>query len=111
MRRHPILGAQMIAGVPGLDHLEPVLRAEHERWDGAGYPDGLAGNAIPLAARIVFVCDAYHAMTSDRPYRLALDHERAVAEIEDGAGSQFCPTCAPALVRALAAVGDGRLAA
>ncbi|CAA9480926.1 MAG: hypothetical protein AVDCRST_MAG38-1994 [uncultured Solirubrobacteraceae bacterium] len=109
MRRHPILGAQLIAGVPSLEHLQPVLRAEHERWDGGGYPDGLAGEAIPLPARIVFVCDAYHAMTSDRPYRRALGHECALAEIEAGAGSQFCPTTSRALLTVLA--GDRRVAA
>ncbi len=83
-----------------------------KRWDGAGYPDGLAGDAIPLPARIVFVCDAYHAMTSDRPYRRALGHESAVEQIEAGAGSQFCPYTCRVLLRALAgAADDGRIAA
>ena len=73
MRRHPLMGEELIAEVPGLRHLAPALRAEHERWDGRGYPDGLAGEEIPIASRITLVCDAYDAMTTDRPYREALD--------------------------------------
>ena len=111
MRRHPIFGERLIADVPGLEHLAPVLRAEHERWDGQGYPDGLAGEAIPQLARIVFVCDAYHAITSDRPYRRGQSHEHAVAEIEAGAGSQFCPVTTAALLRVFAPSRRGDLAA
>ena len=85
------------------------MRAEHERWDGGGYPDGLAGEGIPAASRIAFVCDAYHAMTSNRPYRRALSHDAAVAEIAAEAGRQFCPKAAQALLEMLAA--DGALAA
>ena len=98
---------------PGLEHLAPVLRSEHERWDGCGYPDGLARETIPRLARIVFVCDAYHAIISDRPYRRAQSHEHAVAELEAGAGSQFCPETTGALLRVLAAaeLGHGDLAA
>ena len=73
------------------------MRAEHERWDGDGYPDGLAGEDVPLASRICFVCDAWHAMTSDRPYRRALTPEQARAELERHAGTQFCPTTVDAL--------------
>ena len=72
MRQHPVVGGQMVASIPELSHLAPAVRAEHERWDGAGYPDHLRGEEIPLSSRIAFVCDAYHAMTSDRPYRAAL---------------------------------------
>ena len=75
-----------------------MLRAEHERWDGRGYPDGLAGEQIPLASRITFVCDAYEAMTSDRPYRAALSPDHAYKEIAAGAGTQFCPSTARALL-------------
>jgi HD-GYP domain-containing protein (c-di-GMP phosphodiesterase class II) len=78
-----------------------VLRAEHERWDGGGYPDGLCGEQIPLASRITFVCDAYHAMTSDRPYRAALSVEVARERIAAGAGTQFCPTSARVLLEVL----------
>jgi HD-GYP domain-containing protein (c-di-GMP phosphodiesterase class II) len=65
------------------------VRASHERWDGAGYPDGLAGEAIPLGARVVAVADAYAAMTAGRPYRAARSPEQALAELRAGAGSQF----------------------
>jgi hypothetical protein len=98
MRTHPASSQSLIASVPGLEHLAPALRAEHERWDGSGYPDGLAGEAIPLASRITLVCDAHHAMTSDRPYRAALTPEAARAEIEAGLGTQFCPTAGRALL-------------
>ncbi len=84
MRTHPIPSEQLIGNVPQLAHLAPVIRAEHERWDGKGYPDGLAGEEIPLASRITLVCDAYHAMTSDRPYRKAMSAERARAEVAAG---------------------------
>jgi HD-GYP domain-containing protein (c-di-GMP phosphodiesterase class II) len=102
MRNHPIASESLIREVPGLGHLGPAVRAEHERWDGGGYPDGLAGEDIPLASRITLVCDAYHAMTSDRPYRKALPLEVARAEIEKGIGTQFCPTAGRALLDVLA---------
>ena len=102
MREHPKIGARIVSAIPELMFLAPAIRAEHERWDGRGYPDGLAGRAIPLASRIVFVCDAYHAMTSDRPYRQALSSEEAIEEISAGTGSQFCPETAQALLELLA---------
>ena len=98
MRRHPEIGERIIASMPALSHLAPVIRAEHERWDGGGYPDGLAGEQIPLASRIVLACDAYHAMTSDRPYRAALSPGEAAAEIERNVGTQFCPLAASAVL-------------
>jgi GAF domain-containing protein len=101
MRRHPILSAEMVSGIDGLESLAPALRAEHERWDGRGYPDGLSGERIPVASRITFVCDAYAAMTTDRPYRAALPAAVAAAEIRAGAGSQFCPDAAYALLGVL----------
>jgi HD-GYP domain-containing protein (c-di-GMP phosphodiesterase class II) len=101
MRRHPEIGESIVASMPTLAHLAPTIRAEHERWDGAGYPDGLAGERIPLAARIVFVCDAFHAMTSDRPYRAAMTAEEALAEIDWNIGTQFCPHGGTALVTML----------
>ena len=103
MRQHPVVGAQMVASIAELEHLAPAVRAEHERWDGCGYPDGLAGEEIPLASRITFVCDAYHAMTSERPYRRALSHEEAVREIERGLRRQFCPSAGGALLEVLRA--------
>ena len=98
MRSHPAIGADAVAEVSELAHLAPAVRASHERWDGSGYPDGLAGYDIPIASRITFVCDAYDAMTSDRPYRAARSRLVALAELLGGAGNQFCPHCANALV-------------
>ena len=103
MRQHPVVGAQMLGSIRELQHLAPAVRAEHERWDGDGYPDGLAEEVIPLASRITFVCDAYHAMTSDRPYRRALSHDEAVEEIERELGRQFCPSAGGALLEVLRA--------
>jgi putative nucleotidyltransferase with HDIG domain len=91
MRRHPEIGERIVASVPGLAHLASIIRAEHERWDGEGYPDGLRGEQIPLASRIVLACDAWHAMSSDRPYRDALDVQRKVRELEENMGAQFDP--------------------
>ena len=101
MREHPAIGAQIVDAIGSLSHLAPAVRAEHERWDGSGYPDGLAGEDVPLASRICFVCDAWHAMTSDRPYRRALTPDEARAELERHAGTQFCPTTVAALLRVL----------
>jgi diguanylate cyclase (GGDEF)-like protein len=91
MERHTIVGEQILAPVEFLAGVRPIVRHEHERWDGGGYPDGLRGEDIPLGARIVLVCDAYHAMTSDRPYRAAMSHADARAEVIAGAGTQFDP--------------------
>jgi len=89
MRRHTLIGERILGATPGLAGVAALVRASHERLDGKGYPDQLAGDAIPLGARIVAVCDAFHAMISDRPYRRALPHERALAELRAGAGTQF----------------------
>lgn len=91
MRQHPDLGARILAGTTSLGHLAPGVRAEHERWDGSGYPDGLRGEQIPIASRITLVCDAYHAMTSDRPYRQAMPVKDAIRELRANAGTQFDP--------------------
>jgi HD-GYP domain-containing protein (c-di-GMP phosphodiesterase class II) len=85
--------------------MEPVarlVRHSHERWDGAGYPDGLAGEMIPLGARIVFVCSAFHDMTSDRPHHAALDAADALAQLERGAGTQFDPRVVEAFCQEMA---------
>jgi response regulator RpfG family c-di-GMP phosphodiesterase len=92
MQGHAALGAEILAGVKMLDgHGIAVVRHHHERWDGDGYPDALAGNRIPLAARIFAVADALDAMTSERPYRRAGSWDAAIREIELGAGAQFDP--------------------
>ncbi len=98
VRMHPAIGGQIVASVQGLTHLAPAVRAAHERWDGGGYPDGLSGENIPIASRIAFVCGAFRAMTSERPYREALGADAALRELERNAGSQFCPRAVGALV-------------
>ena len=102
MRGHADVGERIIASTPELAHLAASIRAEHERWDGTGYPDGLARTEIPLNSRIVFVSDAYNAMISDRPYRAALSAAEAREELERNAGTQFCPTVAAAALAVLA---------
>ena len=74
-----------------LRDVRTIVRSCHERWDGEGYPDRLRGDEIPLEARIIFACDALHAMTTDRPYRTALPHAEACRRLADGAGTQFDP--------------------
>ena len=98
MRQHPVIGERIIRAIPGMGSIARIVRHEHERWDGAGYPDGLAGQQIPLEARIILACDAYHAMISDRPYREAMSHGEAMAELTSNAGSQFDPQVIEALV-------------
>jgi HD-GYP domain-containing protein (c-di-GMP phosphodiesterase class II) len=105
MNLHPEIGAEILAPVPFLQPIRPIVRACHERWDGGGYPDGLQRDGIPLEARIIFVCDAYHAMTTDRPYRAALTEEEAVRRLELASGTQFDPHVVEAFVR-LHARGD-----
>jgi len=99
MQRHPAWGAEFLAGRPGLELAAEVARAHHERWDGRGYPHGLAGDAIPEAAAIVAVADCYDALTSDRPYRRGCSPGEAVAEIVAWSGQQFHPRIVDALVR------------
>jgi diguanylate cyclase (GGDEF)-like protein len=101
MERHSLIGEEILAPVEFLEAVRRLVRHEHERWDGAGYPDGLAGEQIPLGSRIILVCDALHAMTSDRPYRRAMSLERAKAELRRHAGSQFDPAVVEALLAEL----------
>ena len=102
LKRHPEIGYRMLESL-GIEPVATWVRHHHERWDGGGYPSGLAGEAIPLGARIIFVADAYDAMTTDRTYRSAISRESAVAELERCAGSQFDPRVVAALRRELAA--------
>jgi ribonuclease P protein subunit RPR2 len=99
MRSHPEAGARMLDGVPFLSRAREVVLHHHERWDGSGYPHGLAGGQIPLWARVFAVVDAVDAMTSYRPYRASLPLEKALAEVADNAGSQFDPACAACFLR------------
>lgn len=89
MRQHTVIGDRILSASPAMRTVSRIVRASHERWDGRGYPDGLAGEQIPLGARIVAVCDSYSAMTSERPYQQPLDHAAALNELRRCAGSQF----------------------
>ena len=91
MRSHTLVGEAMICAAPTLRPVGLLVRASHERWDGRGYPDGLEGDAIPLGARIVAVCDAYSAMCERRPYGNVLSEAEALAELRRCAGTQFDP--------------------
>jgi diguanylate cyclase (GGDEF)-like protein len=91
IRQHTILGERIVSAAPSLASVGRLIRSSHERWDGAGYPDGLAAEAIPLAARIIFACDAYDAITRERPYSPARGPEEALEELRLGAGTQFDP--------------------
>jgi HD-GYP domain-containing protein (c-di-GMP phosphodiesterase class II) len=88
---HTVIGERIISQIAHLRSIGHIVRAAHERWDGNGYPDGLDGSEIPLQSRILLVCDAYHAMTSDRPYRKALAEDVALGELQRNAGTQFDP--------------------
>jgi diguanylate cyclase (GGDEF)-like protein len=101
MREHPVIGERILRPLPGLSAVATAVRHEHERWDGGGYPDGLAGDAIPLASRIVLACDAYTALVSDRPYRKALSTATAAEELRRCAGAQFDPRVVGALLACL----------
>jgi GAF domain-containing protein len=98
---HPSLGERILGPIDRLADVRPVVRHCHERWDGTGYPDRLAGEAIPLEARIIFVCDAFHAMTTDRPYRARLPLEEAKRRLQGAAGTQFDPFVVETFLRLL----------
>jgi HD-GYP domain-containing protein (c-di-GMP phosphodiesterase class II) len=96
MRRHPVIGEDIVRGIDFLAGARQVVRSHHERWDGAGYPDRLAGERIPLAARVFAVADTFDALTSDRPYRAASSFRQARRVIAEAAGTQFDPEVAEA---------------
>jgi two-component system cell cycle response regulator len=91
MRKHTLIGERVLEAAPALGKVAKLVRSTHERWDGEGYPYGLAGREIPLGARAILICDAYNAMTEGRPYRPALSKEQALEELRRGAGTQFDP--------------------
>ncbi|MBN1256576.1 MAG: response regulator [Planctomycetes bacterium] len=101
MKQHPARSANILKTVPGMEHIIPVLRAHHERYDGCGYPDGLQGKEIPLLSRILSVCDTWDAMVSDRPYRKALSEEKAKAILIECKGTQLDPEIVDAFLRCL----------
>jgi diguanylate cyclase (GGDEF)-like protein len=103
IHRHTIVGARILGAAPALDTVAKMVRASHERYDGNGYPDGLAGEAIPLGARIVSACDAYNSMTSERPYGQTLTSEEAIEELRRCAGEQFDRAVVEALCTVLGA--------
>ena len=94
IRSHPAAGAELVLPLRRFHDTLPYVLFHHERWDGDGYPAGLSGRRIPVEARILAIADAFDAMISPRPYRRALSHERALAEVEDGAETQFDPVAA-----------------
>jgi len=98
IKQHTITGVHMLERVDELAAVLPLIRSAHERWDGSGYPDRIAGEAIPLGARVICACDAFHAMVSDRPYRSAMPVADAVTEMRRCAGSQFDPVVVGALL-------------
>lgn len=102
VQTHPLIAQRIISAAPALGYTAQIVRSAQERWDGTGYPDGLRGDAIPLASRIVGICNAYHAMTSRRPHREALDSEHAIAELRRCAGTQFDPGLVVQLIEVLA---------
>ena len=93
IRRHPVIGADILQPVPSLAKIIPVVLHHHERFDGKGYPDHLHGYNIPLWARITAIGDTFHALTSDRPYRTGMVQEKALQIIKEASGTQLCPDC------------------
>jgi diguanylate cyclase (GGDEF)-like protein len=98
---HPVLGERILQPIEQLESVRRIVRNCHERWDGSGYPDRLSGDEIPIESRIIIACDAFHAMTTDRPYRKALGAEEARRRLEEAAGSQFDPEVVDALLHVL----------
>jgi putative nucleotidyltransferase with HDIG domain len=103
IQQHTLSGVRMLERIEELGSVLPLIRSAHERWDGTGYPDRIGGEVIPLGARVICACDAYHAMVSDRPYRSALPVPEAVTEMRRCAGSQFDPAVVEALLAELEA--------
>ena len=101
MREHPVVGERILRAIPGMGPIARIVRHEHERFDGGGYPDGISGDEIPIGARIILACDAYHAMTSDRPYRKSMSYGDAIKELVENAGSQFDPRVTEVLIGSL----------
>jgi len=104
---HPELGERIIAPIDRLEEVRPIVRHCHERYDGAGYPDRLSGDEIPIESRIILVCDAYHAMTTDRPYRKRLPDEEALRRLREAAGTQFDPSVVEVCASVLVSGGAG----
>jgi putative nucleotidyltransferase with HDIG domain len=112
VKQHTVVGALMVERVARFGKVHHLVRWSHERWDGRGYPDGLSQDEIPLGSRVIFACDAFDAMVSDRPYRHAMTPRAAVLELRAGAGTQFDPAVVDALVAEVfgSAQADARIA-
>ncbi len=106
---HPELGEKIIAPIDRLEEVRPIVRHCHERYDGDGYPDRLSGDDIPIESRIILVCDAYHAMTTDRPYRKRLSADEALRRLQEAAGTQFDPRVVEVCTRVMASPGAAEL--
>jgi HD-GYP domain-containing protein (c-di-GMP phosphodiesterase class II) len=102
IKLHPLIGVEIVRPFPELQGAISAIRGHHERWDGTGYPDGKKGEQIPIEARIISICDAFDAMTSDRPYRKAMSYDSAIQELFRCAGTQFDPELIPLFIYALA---------
>ena len=111
MRRHTLIGERIAQGAPALVGVAGMIRSSHERWDGGGYPDGLAGDAIPLGSQILFVCDSFSAMTTDRVYKRGMPEAAAIAELRRHSGSQFAPVVVAAFIAVRGAAEGLRAAA
>ncbi|MDQ3677011.1 MAG: HD domain-containing protein, partial [Actinomycetota bacterium] len=109
MAEHPVIGERILRGIGGFAPVAEIVRHEHESWDGSGYPDNLVGTQIPIGSRIILACDAYHAMTSDRPYRARMSHADAFSELSRCAGRQFDPDVTQSLIGHLYNERAGRL--
>ncbi|MGH2919299.1 MAG: HD-GYP domain-containing protein [Solirubrobacteraceae bacterium] len=109
MAEHPVIGERILRGIGGFAPVAEIVRHEHESWDGSGYPDKLVGPQIPIGSRIILACDAYHAMTSDRPYRTRMSHSDAFSELSRCAGRQFDPDVTQSLIGHLYNERAGRL--
>jgi HD-GYP domain-containing protein (c-di-GMP phosphodiesterase class II) len=100
IRNHSLIGSNILKDIPFLEDVRDLVLHHHERYDGRGYPDGLVGEQIPLGARLLALADTFDSMTTDRYYRVALSHERAIEEIRRCSGSQFCPLAAATFISA-----------
>src|ERR1700727_2713044 len=101
IHRHPVIGAQILEALPAVAVVAPIVRSHHERWDGAGYPDGCSFDAIPLLSRVITICDSFVAMATDRPHRRGIGSEAALEHVCQEAGAAFDPDIAEALTTAL----------
>ena len=106
MKSHPVKGANIVSKIHSLERIAPVIRHHHERWDGTGYPDGIAGENIPIESRIVAVLDSFDAMTADRVYRKAPGRDFAISELRRCSGTQFDPRAVAAFLKILGVVSN-----